>query len=80
MSEAIKNELIRQMEMQTEDMTPSSIQREKGLVWLEGWFDLDKALQQDKLRDAAENLVIGIGMGWDLDGLVDAVRGEINSL
>lgn len=54
MSEAIKNELIRQMEMQADDMTPSSIQREKGLVWLEGWFDLD--------------------------GLVDAVRGELNSL
>lgn len=33
-------ELDRQMEAQADDTTPSSIQRQRGLVWLEGWFDL----------------------------------------
>lgn len=34
-----------QMEAQDDDTTPSSIQREKGLVWLEGWFDMKAALR-----------------------------------
>ena len=34
-----------QMEAQADDTTPSSIQREKGLVWLEGWFDMKAALR-----------------------------------
>ena len=29
------------------------------------------------LFDALENLVIGIGMGWDLDGLVDTARAAL---
>ena len=32
-----------QMEAQADDTTPSSIHRGKGLVWLEGWFDLSAA-------------------------------------
>lgn len=27
-----------------------------------------------KLKDASENLVIGIGMGWDLEGLIKQVN------
>lgn len=30
-----------------------------------------------ELLDRLENLVIGIGMGWDLDGLIDASRAAI---
>jgi len=36
--------LDQQMEWQSDDDTPSSVQRDKGLVWLEGWFDLPAAL------------------------------------
>ena len=33
-----------QMEDQADDTTPSSIHRQNGKVWLEGWFDFPKAL------------------------------------
>lgn len=59
MSEAIKNELIRQMEMQADDTTPSSIQRDKGLTWLEGWFDLDSAYSHAPVPD--DSLAARIG-------------------
>jgi hypothetical protein len=35
--------LEQQMEVQDEYLL-SSLTRERGLVWLEGWFDLDAAL------------------------------------
>ena len=37
--------MLKQMDEQADDNTPSSIQRDKGLVWLEGWFDLAAALR-----------------------------------
>jgi hypothetical protein len=40
---ALEAELERQMEAQEENL-PSSLARERGLVWLDGWFDLDAAL------------------------------------
>ena len=41
----IVKHLEAQMEAQADDTTPSSIQRAKGLVWLEGWFDLSAAVR-----------------------------------
>src|SRR4051794_40977194 len=38
-------------------------------------FKLGKAAP--KLLDALENLVIGIGMGWDVDGMVEVARAAI---
>ena len=29
------------------------------------------------LKDSAENLVIGVGMGWDLDGIVERLKADI---
>ena len=42
--EAVANVLRYQMDMQADDNTPSSIQRDNGLIWLEGWFDLSAAI------------------------------------
>ena len=42
-AEAIRA-LETQMEDQADDTTPSSIHRQNGKVWLEGWFDFPKAL------------------------------------
>lgn len=33
----------------------------------------------EELREAAENLIIGIGMGWDLDGLVERVQAALSA-
>ena len=33
--------------------------------------------ERDRLREALENLVIAIGMGWDLDGVLDAARAAL---
>lgn len=43
---AVAKALAAQMDAQTDAdcMVPSSIQRGKGLVWLEGWFDLAAAM------------------------------------
>lgn len=41
---ALVEALQAQMEEQSDDITPSSVQRDKGLVWLEGWFDISAAL------------------------------------
>jgi len=46
---------------------------------LRGWDELDAlhadaASEIERLRAALENLVIAIGMGWDLDGVLDAAR------
>ncbi len=40
MVERVARELAAQMEAQADDTTPSSIQREKGLIWFDGWLDL----------------------------------------
>ncbi|WP_420959319.1 hypothetical protein [Brucella sp. IR073] len=32
-----------------------------------------------KLRDKVENVVIAFGMGWDLDGVIDALRADANA-
>lgn len=42
--ERVERELDRQMDQQADDTTPSSIQRDKGLIWLEGWFDIPAAI------------------------------------
>jgi hypothetical protein len=42
-SEKLREALEKQIEGQDE-MLPNSIARERGLVWLEGWFDLPAAL------------------------------------
>lgn len=39
----VREALERQMEAQDEYL-PTSIARERGLVWLEGWFDIPGAL------------------------------------
>ena len=44
MRERVKLALEAQMEAMDDETIPSSIQRDKGLVWLEGWFDLDAAI------------------------------------
>ncbi len=44
MIEKVARSLTDQMEDQDEAL-PSSIQRDKGLVWLEGWFDIKAAIQ-----------------------------------
>jgi hypothetical protein len=41
--ERVELALREQMEEQDETL-PSSIARERGLVWLEGWFDLERAI------------------------------------
>lgn len=54
--ERCREELKRQMEAQADDTTPSSIQRAKGLVWLDGWFDLTAIIpivRADALEEAA---------------------------
>lgn len=33
-----------QMEDQADDTTPSSIHRQNGKIWLEGWFDFSQAI------------------------------------
>ncbi|NJC06548.1 hypothetical protein GGQ97_002341 [Sphingomonas kaistensis] len=43
--EEVRAELERQMEGQDETL-PSSIARDRGLTWLEGWFDLPAALKE----------------------------------
>jgi hypothetical protein len=53
MMEAIRKALEEQMEQQADDTTPSSIQRDKGLVWLEGWFDLSVVSQAAEAERAA---------------------------
>lgn len=40
----LETAFVVQMEAQADDTTPSSIHREQGRVWLEGWFDLNTAL------------------------------------
>jgi hypothetical protein len=42
--EAVALVLAAQMEAQSDDTTPSSMMRANGLVWLEGWFNLEAAL------------------------------------
>ncbi len=44
MRERGKLALEAQMEAMDDETIPSSIHRDKGLVWLEGWFDLDAAI------------------------------------
>jgi len=48
--EAVARALNLQMEAQADDLTPSSVQREKGLFWLEGWFDLKAAIAALKAK------------------------------
>ncbi len=43
--ERVREALEAQMEAQSDDTLPSSMHREAGRVWLEGWFDLRAALQ-----------------------------------
>jgi hypothetical protein len=68
--------LISQMEAQADDDTPSSIQREKGLVWLEGWFylpiiaathptDLTRELADTKARLAEAERVLTRISKWN---------------
>ncbi len=45
--ERVARALTEQMECQADDTTPSSIQRNKGMVWLEGWFDIPAAIKQE---------------------------------
>lgn len=42
---SLRSNLLLQMEERDDDDTPSSIQRGKGLVWLDGWFDLAAAIR-----------------------------------
>lgn len=42
--ERVAAELQSQMERRADDDTPTSICREKGLIWLEGWFDIPAAI------------------------------------
>ena len=44
MVERVAKNMKRQMENEDEN-TPSSIQRDKGLIWLEGWFDMEAVLR-----------------------------------
>jgi len=37
----------------------------------------EAASEIERLRAALENLVIAIGMGWDLDGVLDAARAAL---
>lgn len=49
MSEDTANRLQKALEAQMCDddfNIPSSVQRDKGLVWLEGWFDVGAALRE----------------------------------
>jgi hypothetical protein len=40
--------------------------------------DLREVLtENERLRDSLENLIIAIGMGWDLDGVVDAAKATL---
>jgi len=48
--ETVARALNSQMEAQADDLTPSSVQREKGLFWLEGWFDLKAAISALKAK------------------------------
>ena len=57
--EKVARALKAQMEEQMDDITPSSIQREKGLVWLEGWFDLKAALDAARGESADEPSGVG---------------------
>lgn len=34
--------------------------------------------EKGRLHDAAENLIIAIGMGWDVDGIVAEVRSALS--
>lgn len=51
----LREALLKQMDEQADDNTPSSIQRDRGLVWLEGWFDLAAALIEALLTADREN-------------------------
>lgn len=46
-----KANLEAQMEAQADDTTPSSVQRDKGLVWLEGWFDLASMIEALRAKE-----------------------------
>jgi hypothetical protein len=35
-------------------------------------------LSNERLVSVLENLLIGIGMGWDLDGLIEEAKGELD--
>ena len=39
----------------------------------------DGAAEIDRLQDAAENVVIAFGMGWDMDGVIEELRSAINN-
>lgn len=59
--EDVARALREQMETWADDFTPSSVMRDKGLIWLEGWFDLSAALspiieERDRLRDALQKI------------------------
>ena len=79
--EKIARTLEAQMETQADDTTPSSIHRQQGRVWLDGWFDLSAALTaimgdgdgvQQCDREAAADLYLDqIG---DEDGFADRIR------
>ena len=49
----VREALERQMEAQDEYL-PSSIARERGLVWLDGWFDLGAALATTPARNTSQ--------------------------
>jgi len=38
---------------------------------------LEMARKAKALRDAAENVLIACGMGWDLDGVMDVLKREL---
>ena len=51
--ERVARNLNEQMEAEQDEYTPSSVQRERGLIWLSGWFDLRAALAAVKEAKAA---------------------------
>lgn len=58
--EAVARELLAQMEAQADDTAPSSLHRQEGRIWLEGWFDLAAAMPTDTLREQRDELLAAL--------------------